>query len=96
MISQRISKLKLVIMIRIYSGIGYDHVCDDYKVVRIVSPRTFICSVNSSTWRRIEDFPHDFNGPPRSYRFVGPHTHFGAFANGALHCLPIRQIKEPG
>ncbi|KAL6544290.1 hypothetical protein OROGR_010787 [Orobanche gracilis] len=57
-----------------YSGIGYDEDNDDYKVVRIVEFRTYIYSVNSREWRRIDDFP---DSPSGNWN--------GVFAYGALH-----------
>ncbi|KAL8488526.1 hypothetical protein ACS0TY_024256 [Phlomoides rotata] len=43
-------------------GFGYDSDSDDYKVVVVIDEveiefRTFICSLKSKSWKRVEDSP---------------------------------------
>ncbi|CAH9108257.1 unnamed protein product [Cuscuta europaea] len=68
------------------AGIGYDHVSDDYKVVRLetYSPRhdeyvcrTLLYSLKLGSWKRIEDCPIDFLG---MVKYVN-----GVCVNGELH-----------
>lgn len=58
-----------------HSGIGYDESSGDYKAVKIIHPYTYVCSMHSRSWRRIQDFPD-----------VPKLRHpSGVFVNGALH-----------
>lgn len=69
------------------TGLGYDGATDDYKVVMVSSPgwvcynnyrdiRTFVYSLKSKQWRRIDDF-HNFYMP----------EHPGVYVNGELHWI---------
>ncbi|KAK6135610.1 hypothetical protein DH2020_030658 [Rehmannia glutinosa] len=66
------------------SGLGYDSVSDDYKVVRIdemcrngkVVYQTFVYSLKLNSWKMIRDCPCDFSWGSQ-----------GVFLNGALHWI---------
>ncbi|KAL9154507.1 hypothetical protein ABFS82_10G119300 [Erythranthe guttata] len=68
------------------SGLGYDSVSDDYKVVRLddhwgcrkTVRRTSIYGLKSDSWRVIENYPCDC---------IWPNQIVGVFLNGALHWL---------
>ncbi|XP_031279164.1 F-box/kelch-repeat protein At3g23880-like [Pistacia vera] len=78
-------------------GFGYDHVHDDYKVLRIFQIfypddvnrknsiiRNQICvySLQLNSWRHIEDYPYG----DRNYEFTDNYSQ-GCFVNGASHWL---------
>lgn len=66
---------------KIIYGFGYDHVNDDYKVLRIaqfwdeVVDEVKVYNLKSNSWRRIKDFPYYL-----SYKRAD-----GMLVNGALH-----------
>ncbi|KAK2971891.1 hypothetical protein RJ640_013716 [Escallonia rubra] len=68
--------------------LGYDHVSDDYKVMRVVQFDTFdnevkVYNVKSNSWRRVKDFP-----------FCQPYKHVnGLLVSGALHWV-VRRDPE--
>ncbi|KAK2997098.1 hypothetical protein RJ639_026190 [Escallonia herrerae] len=69
-------------------GLGYDHVSDDYKVMRVVQFDMFdsevkVYNVKSNSWRRVKDFP--FCQP---YKLVN-----GVLVSGALHWV-VRRDPE--
>ncbi|CAH9137976.1 unnamed protein product [Cuscuta epithymum] len=74
------------------AGIGYDHVSDDYKVVRLDTIyrgekylcRTLIYSLKLGSWKRIKDCPYDF--------FSIPNHVNGVSVNGKLHWYVCRMI----
>ncbi|KAK1353430.1 F-box domain-containing protein [Heracleum sosnowskyi] len=68
-------------------GFGYDHLNDDYKVVKIAEcyfqfrgKMAIVYSLKTNSWKRIE------NVPDNNTRFFG---NWGMFASGALHWLAI-------
>lgn len=65
-------------------GLGYDHLSDDYKVVAVFcDPREHhfsdtkvkVYSLNTNSWKRIQDFPHGLT----------PFHDFGKFVSGTLN-----------
>ncbi|CAH9107565.1 unnamed protein product [Cuscuta epithymum] len=76
--------------VHVAAGIGYDHVCDDYKVVRLetfslgdddeeYTCRTLLYSLKLGSWKQIMDSPIDFLG---RLKYVN-----GVCVNGQLHNL---------
>lgn len=75
---------------KIIYGFGYDHVNDDYKVVRIVQfwdevvNEVKVYSLKSNSWQRIKDFPYYL-----SYKHAN-----GMLVNGALHWVVTPQFDS--
>lgn len=70
-------------------GFGYDHVNDDYKVVKIAECylqfrdiMVIVYSLKTNSWKQIQNVPAH-----NSIRFYGD---WGMFASGALHWLAIK------
>ncbi|XP_074335109.1 F-box protein CPR1-like [Apium graveolens] len=70
-------------------GFGYDHLNDDYKIVKIAECylqfrgiMAIVYSLKTNSWKRIQDVPV-FN----QIRFTGA---WGMFGSGALHWLAIK------
>ncbi|CAH9137977.1 unnamed protein product [Cuscuta epithymum] len=73
------------------AGLGYDHVSDDYKVVRLDTNsrggkyvcRTLVYSLKLGSWKRIKDCPDNFIGLNRVNGFC---------VNGKLHWYACEMI----
>ncbi|XP_017224381.1 F-box protein CPR1 [Daucus carota subsp. sativus] len=68
-------------------GFGYDHVNDDYKIVKIGEScfrfsgmKVIVYSLKSDSWKRIQDVPSNV-------QLIGDR---GIFANGALHWFAVK------
>ncbi|KAL1834427.1 hypothetical protein ACET3Z_004078 [Daucus carota] len=73
-------------------GFGYDHVNDDYKIVKIGECHVkfrgilvIVYSLKTNSWKRIQ------NVPSKNTQFLGDR---GLFANGALHWFTISGIMD--
>lgn len=73
-------------------GFGYDHVNDDYKIVKIAECNVkfrgimvIVYSLKTNSWKRIQ------NVPSSNTQFLGDR---GKFANGALHWFTIKDVME--
>ncbi|CAH9137978.1 unnamed protein product [Cuscuta epithymum] len=67
------------------SGLGYDHVSDDYKVVRMDKfCKTLLYSLKLGSWKRIKDCPYD------CFRILGRYS--GVCVNGKLHWYTCEMI----
>jgi len=63
----------------LYSGFGYDHSTDTYKVVAfsgVYQVQTYVHTMGTNFWTRIQDFPH-----------CVPEHESGKFINGTLNWL---------
>jgi len=88
----------LLLCERIVYGFGYDHVHDDYKVVRIIqffeqNPDLYdsevkVYSLKTGSWRRIADFPREYY---LSYKRAS-----GVYVNGYLHWVVARKPESDG
>ncbi|KAK1368166.1 F-box domain-containing protein [Heracleum sosnowskyi] len=73
-------------------GFGYDHVNDDYKIVKIAECNVkfhgimvIVYSLKINSWKRIQ------NVPASDTQFLGDR---GLFANGALHWFTIKAVMD--
>ncbi|KAF5763082.1 putative F-box domain-containing protein [Helianthus annuus] len=66
-------------------GFGFDPVIDDYKILRITTPTSFIYTVKTHTWREI--------APPTTSAFHTVNS-FHCLFNGALHCTVIGNVLD--
>ncbi|KAK1368163.1 F-box domain-containing protein [Heracleum sosnowskyi] len=73
-------------------GFGYDHVNDDYKIVKIAECNVkfhgimvIVYSLKTNSWKRIQ------NVPASDTQFLGDR---GVFANGALHWFTIKGVMD--
>uniref|UniRef100_A0A803LL00 F-box domain-containing protein n=1 Tax=Chenopodium quinoa TaxID=63459 RepID=A0A803LL00_CHEQI len=83
---------------RLVYGLGYDHVHDDYKLVRVIqfyceNPDFFdsemkVYSLKDNSWRRIKDFPKEYY---LSYKRV-----WGVYVNGCLHWVVTKNPESNG
>ncbi|KAL2932212.1 F-box protein CPR1 [Bienertia sinuspersici] len=88
----------VVLCDRIVYGFGYDHVNDDYKLLRIIQSRektidfhvteVKLYSLNSNCWKRVRDFPSEY--------YISYGMCWGVHVNGCLHWLAIRKPQSDG
>ncbi|XP_074307550.1 F-box protein CPR1-like [Silene latifolia] len=77
-------------------GFGYDHVNDDYKLVRAIQfmgddefdSEVKVYSLNSGSWRRIRDFPRQY--------YLTYKRAWGFYVNGCLHWVVTRKPESDG
>ncbi|KNA12204.1 hypothetical protein SOVF_127200 [Spinacia oleracea] len=81
---------------RIPYGFGYDHVNDDYKLVRIVEffvknsnihfSEVKVYSLKSNSWRKVRDFPSEY--------YIGIGLCWASYLNGCLHWVAVKKSPE--
>ncbi|KAK9740744.1 hypothetical protein RND81_03G057400 [Saponaria officinalis] len=77
-------------------GFGYDHVTDDYKLVRVIQfmgddefdSEVKVYGLKSGSWRRIRDFPRGF--------YLTYKRAWGFYVNGCLHWVVTRNPEYDG
>ncbi|KAL1819209.1 hypothetical protein ACET3Z_014078 [Daucus carota] len=74
-----------------HCGFGYDHVNDDYKVVKIAEfcgMMVIVYSLKSNCWTQIHDVPRNI--------LIHPSSRKGMFASGALHWVAAKSQPPDG
>ncbi|XP_074307572.1 F-box protein CPR1-like [Silene latifolia] len=77
-------------------GFGYDHVNDDYKLVRVIQftgddefdSEVKVYSLKSGSWGRIHDFPREY--------YLSYKRAWGNYVNGFLHWVVTRNPESDG
>ncbi|XP_021740370.1 F-box protein CPR30-like [Chenopodium quinoa] len=83
---------------RVVYGFGYDHVNDDYKLVRVIQmfsdnsddhvSEVKLYSLKANTWKRVREYSNKY--------YIGNSISGGVYLNGSLHWLYVRKPASMG